>query len=118
MKELPVFDPEPLRDLLAMGVSPALVQELITLFQEDVPIRMALLRSALTAQDARQTQMEAHQLKGAVGNLGLTRFADLASRIEAMAQAGRLELAPALADGLPATYEEARRALAKAHPPA
>ena len=116
MNELPVLDPQPLRDLLEMGVAPALIQELITLFQEDVPTHVAVLRSALTALDGRQTRMEAHQLKGALGNLGLARFADLASRIEACAMADHLDMAPILAEALPAAYEEALVALRKAHP--
>ena len=116
MNDLPVLDPQPLRDLLEMGVAPALIQELITLFQEDVPTHMAVLRSALTALDGRQTRMEAHQLKGALGNLGLIRFADLASRIEACAMADQLDMAPVLAEALAAAYEEALVALRKAHP--
>jgi len=116
LNDLPVLDPLPLRDLLEMGVSPTLIQELIALFQEDVPIRMAVLRTALAASDARQTRMEAHQLKGALGNLGLVRFADLASRIEACVLAGHLDQAPLLAEALPAAYEEALEALLQAHP--
>ena len=116
MNDLPVLDPQPLRDLLEMGVAPALIQELITLYQEDVPTHMAVLRSALTALDGRQTRMEAHQLKGALGNLGLIRFADLASRIEACAMADQLDMAPVLAEALAAAYEEALVAQLKAHP--
>ena len=118
MNDLPVLDPKPLRDLLDLGAAPELIHELITLVQEDVPIRMAMLRTALAASDAQQIMMEAHQLKGALGNLGLVRFADLASRIEACAREGHLEGAPLLAEALPAAYDEALRALAAAYPPA
>ncbi len=114
----PVLDPQPLRDLLDLGAAPALVQELIVLFQEDVPTRLALLRTALAAGDGRQTGMEAHQLKGALSSLGLVRFAELASRIEACVLAGQLELAPAMAEALPAAYEEALQALKSAYPTA
>jgi HPt (histidine-containing phosphotransfer) domain-containing protein len=114
--DLPVLDPKPLRDLLDIGASPELVQELIAMFQEDVPTRLALLNSALAAGDAAQTLMEAHQLKGSVGNLGLARFADLATRIETQAREGQLELAPRLAEALPAAFEEALRALRAAFP--
>jgi HPt (histidine-containing phosphotransfer) domain-containing protein len=116
LNDLPVLDPQPLGDLLAIGASPALVQELISLFQEDVPIRMAILRTALAALDARQTLMEAHQLKGALGNLGLVRFADLASRIESCAREGHLGEVPTLVEALPAAYDEALLALQLAYP--
>ena len=118
MNDLPILDPRPLRDLLDMGASPALIQELIALFQEDVPTHMAVLRTALAASDGRQTMMEAHQLKGALSNMGLVRFADLASRIEACIVANQMELAPSLAEALPAAYEEALEALQQAHPQA
>ena len=116
MSELPVLDPRPLQDLLQMGATPALVQELISLVEEDVPTRMAVLRTSLAASDGRQAAAEAHQLKGALSNLGLVRFADLAARIEACIQAGHLAEAPFLAEGLPAAYQEALRALKQAHP--
>ena len=60
--------------------------------------------------------MEAHQLKGALSNLGLARFADLASQIESHAREGRLDQAFRLAEGLPAAYEEALHALNTAYP--
>ncbi len=118
MNDLPVLDPQPLRDLLDLGASPVLVHELITLFQEDVPARLALLQSALCARDVQQTMMEAHQLKGALSNLGLVRFAELVSRIEAPARQGHLDDLPVLADALPSAYEEALAALHSAFPEA
>lgn len=116
MSDLPILDPQPLCDLLAIGAAPALIQELIGLFQEDVLTRLVLLRTALAAGDAERTAAEAHQVKGAASNLGLVRFADLAARIEMHAQQGRLEGVPPLAEALPAAYEEALRALITAFP--
>jgi len=116
LNQLPILDPRPLRDLLELGASPALIQELIVLFQEDVPTRLALLRAALAAGDGRQTRMEAHQLKGALSNMGLARFAELASGIEACVLEDHLERAPALAEGLPAAYDDALQALKQAYP--
>jgi HPt (histidine-containing phosphotransfer) domain-containing protein len=113
---LPVLDPKPLRDLLEMGASAELAQELIALFQEDVPMRLGLLKAALDGGDAGQALAEAHQLKGSLGNLGLLRFADLAARLEAQVRSGRLDLAPALAEAMPGAYEEALRALQEAFP--
>ena len=116
MSDLPVLDPKPLQDLLDLGADADLILELIALFQEDVPVHMAALRRALDAADAEQVLHEAHQLKGALGNLGLARFADLAGRIEAQAREGNLEQAPALVEAFPAAFEEAVQALAAAFP--
>jgi HPt (histidine-containing phosphotransfer) domain-containing protein len=115
VSDLPILDPQPLQDLLNLGGSAGLIQELIALFQEDVPIHMAILKTALDASDAPQVLMEAHQLKGALGNLGLVRFADLASRIEAHAREGHLQQAPRVAEVLPAAFEEALHALNTAY---
>lgn len=118
VNDLPVLDPHPLRDLLGLGASLALVHELISLFQEDVPARLGLLNQALGALDAQQVMMEAHQLKGALGNLGLARFAELAARIEAQAREGQMEQVPKLAEALPAAYAEALAALRSEFPEA
>ena len=116
MNDLPVLDPRLLQDLLGFGAPLGLVQELLTLFQEDVPVRIAALRMALGSLDAEQALQEAHQLKGSLANMGLVRFADVAARIEVYAREGHLEQAPALAELLPAAYEEALLALNKAFP--
>jgi HPt (histidine-containing phosphotransfer) domain-containing protein len=116
LDDLPIFDPKPLHDLLNLGGSAEVIQELIALFQEDVPLHLALLKTAMGAVDGPKIMMEAHQLKGALGNLGLARFADLAARIEALALEGHLEQVPRLADTLTAAYEEALQALNAAFP--
>lgn len=118
MSDLPILNPKPLQDLLDLGAPLGLIQELITMFQEDVPARIGVLHMALGSLDGDQTLQEAHQLKGTLANLGLERFADLASRIEAHAREGRLEQAPALAATLPEAYEQALLALKEAFPEA
>lgn len=116
MPDLPILDPRPLQDLLGIGAGPDLVQELIGLLQEDAPPRLVILRAALAAADDATVIQEAHQLKGALGNLGLQRFADLAARIEAHVRDGHREPARELAEALPAAYEEALEALKEAFP--
>jgi HPt (histidine-containing phosphotransfer) domain-containing protein len=101
-----------------MGAEPGLVQELIDLLKEDVPPRLVSLRKALEASDEASALQEAHQLKGALGNLGLQRFADLARCIEEHVRGGRWESARSLAQGLPAAYEEALATLRSAFPEA
>jgi HPt (histidine-containing phosphotransfer) domain-containing protein len=116
LSDMPILDPGPLDDLLNLGGSPGLVHELIDLFVEDVPVRLAILKTALDASDAPQAMMEAHQLKGALSNMGLVRFADLVSRIEAQAREGRLEQVPGIAEIFSAAFEEALHALNKTYP--
>ena len=118
MPDLPTLDPRPLQELLDIGAGPDLVQELVGRLKEDAPPRLVTLRAALEAADDATVIQEAHQLKGALGNMGLQRFADLAARIEAHVRDGRREPARALAEALPAAYEEALAALQDAFPKA
>ncbi|MDP1830746.1 MAG: Hpt domain-containing protein [Geothrix sp.] len=118
MNDLPILDPRPLRDLLDIGAGMELVQELVGLLKEDAPPRLLTLRAAVEAADDETAVHEAHQLKGALGNLGLQRFAELAAQVEAHVHAGRRDSARALAESLPAAYEEALAALQEAFPKA
>jgi HPt (histidine-containing phosphotransfer) domain-containing protein len=116
VSELPILDAQPLRDLLELGAEDGLLQELIALYQEDVPPRMVALREGLATGDLNGILHEAHQMKGALSNLGLLRFANMAARIEAEARAGSLQEAPRLIEALPAAYEEGLAAFKQAFP--
>ena len=116
MSELPILDPQPLQDLLDLGAETGLVQELIALYVEDVPPRIQAVQEGLVTGDLAKILMEAHQMKGALSNLGLVRFADLAARIEGEARAGRLEATPAIIPTLASAYDEALAAMNQAFP--
>ena len=116
MSDRPILDPQPLRDLLDIGAPASLIQELIALFQEDVPERLGRLDKALGTEDLAAAAVEAHTLKGALGSLGLQRSMDLMASLECAARAGRLAETVALAQGLPAAYAEALRALLATFP--
>lgn len=115
---LPVLDPRPLRDLLEMGADPDLVPELVGLLRADAPVRQAALWKALEAVDQEAAAREAHQLKGALGTLGLLRLADQVGRMEACFRSARWEEARHLLEAFPAGYEEALAALLAAFPEA
>jgi HPt (histidine-containing phosphotransfer) domain-containing protein len=116
LNEPPLLDPHPLNDLLAMGASSDLVRELIDLFGADVPPRLAVLQAAANSRDAQAIFHEAHQLKGASGNLGLRRFADLAARLEPEAQAASWARAGELVDDLSTAFGASLQALDQAFP--
>ena len=118
MSELPILDPQPLRDLLDLGAEEGLIQELIGMFQEDIPPRLEALRAGLASGDMTKIMMESHQMKGALSNLGLVRFAEMAALIETEARAGILDRTQATTESLPAAYDEALAALQQAFPSA
>ncbi len=116
MNDLPVLDPHPLQELLDIGAGLELVQELIGILREDVPLRMTLMQSGLATKDPEKVMMEAHQLKGSAGNLGLLRLAELARQIEVEARAGQLVHVPAWLEAMPGALEEGLAALGQAFP--
>lgn len=116
MSLLPVLDPRQLRSLLDLGVEPALIQELVDLVEADVPPRLANLEAALATGDAACIVAEAHHLKGSLGNMGLSRFGDLARRLEEHGREGRVAEAAVLVAALPDAYREALAALREAFP--
>ncbi len=116
VSDLPLFDPAQLRSLLELGAEPALVQELIGLYEADAPERIAALADAAARGDAGRLMAEAHHLKGSLGNLGLVSFAELAKCLETAGREGRLEGVAALVAALPAAHAEGLAALKTAFP--
>ena len=113
---LPTLDPRQLRSLLDLGAEPALIQELVGLFEADVPPRLVALTSALADGHAAGVVEEAHHLKGSLGNMGLVRFADLATRLEEVAREGRMAEAIPFVSAMPEAYREALAALKAVFP--
>lgn len=62
-------------------------KEIRTIWVEDVPQMLESVRSALASRDAEKLRRAAHALKGASSNVGATRVAESARRIEADAPA-------------------------------
>jgi HPt (histidine-containing phosphotransfer) domain-containing protein len=65
-----------------------LLQELIVLFLDDAPQRLARLRAAAAGHDLPALAQATHTLKGAIGNLCAMRAFDVAQRLESLAHAG------------------------------
>ena len=73
-----------------LGGDEDLAREVFTLFQQDGPVYLARIRSAIDAGDATALQAAAHALKGAAGNLSAGPTADAARELELLAQSGDL----------------------------
>jgi len=87
------------------GDAPGLLGEIVGLFTADCPQRLAELRRALAAGDARQAERAAHAVKGAVGNFFAAAPGATARRIEELARAGDVAGAEALRPTLEAQVE-------------
>lgn len=60
------------------------MQELIGIYLDDAPTQLKKLREAVAAADPGRTSSVAHRLKGASGNLGAERLAELCHRLEVL----------------------------------
>jgi len=90
MSGLPVLDPATLDRLRALNEpgEPDIVNELLTLFLDDAPARLAAVAAAQEAGDAQGLQRGAHGLKGAAANVGALRLQALCHRLEEVGRLG------------------------------
>lgn len=68
-----------------------LLGEIVALFLEDCPRRLAEIREAIQGGSAEQLKMAAHTLKGSVGNFGAQHAYGLSFQLEQMGGKGEFE---------------------------
>lgn len=90
--------------------APALIAELVQIFEEDAPKRLEELEQALARNSPEDATGAAHALKGGVSNLGLVRLAAIAKDAERLGRERQLEAIQPL---LPRLQEEFQAALAE-----
>jgi PAS domain S-box-containing protein len=78
-----------------LGDDRALFDDVITIFLDDCPRRLAAIKTAVDLADATQIEETAHVLKGAAGNLSATRLFDAAQTLERIGAKKRLGAAEA-----------------------
>jgi PAS domain S-box-containing protein len=94
---------------LATGQS--MLPSIIGIFFESTPPILADARAALEKSDAQRLSRAVHTLKGSCANFGARRLRGLCERIEAVADGGEIDSAPALLEEASAEYERVRAAL-------
>jgi len=84
MAELPLIDPEAIENLRALnlGDNDEFLREIIGIFLEDTPQRMAELDQSLAANDVPTFTRAAHSIKGSSSNLGTLRLREIAEKLE------------------------------------
>ena len=73
-----------------LGNDDALVAEVIQLFLDDCPVRMAALAAAVDARDAATVRRAAHAIKGAASNFFASGVVKTAAALEMLAAGGDL----------------------------
>jgi two-component system, sensor histidine kinase and response regulator len=65
--------------------------ELIDIYKQDTPRRLAALRQALEQADFEALRREAHTLKSSSAQLGAMEISNMAKDMEALARAGKID---------------------------
>lgn len=86
--------------------------DLVAMFVDEIPLRMAGLRECFQAGDREQLGTLAHQLKGASGSYGFEPLSPLAARLETAARQNEPE--EAMRQALEALIEMSARLRADA----
>jgi CheY-like chemotaxis protein len=105
-----VIDPTTLSSLSTLG-GQDMLDEILTLFVQDTPARIASLDAALREADTLRVRREAHALKGSCRSLGAVRMGALCDAIERSATSGEMDTTGALIDDLERTFRSVQTEL-------
>jgi HPt (histidine-containing phosphotransfer) domain-containing protein len=83
----------------------------MTVYLEDAPCQIEVLKEALQKRDPETLQRQAHTLKGASANVGALRIQETALRMEEAGGKGDLEKAAHLLKGVEKEFEDFKAAL-------
>lgn len=108
-----VLDQAVLEELLSYADDgdPELLLDLIQMFLDDSPSKVAAVEQALETGDFEKAERAAHSLKGSSGTLGARLVQDVCELLQVSTRNQRLEESQALAPRLVTEYEQADAAL-------
>jgi len=110
----PVIDPQAIEDLRALNPEdPAFLRELIDLFVQDVPGRIAEIEQGLANKDAALLTRAAHTIKGSCSNFGATSLREASHAMELQGKASDFAGAAASLPTLRAEFAQVVEALQK-----
>ena len=101
-----------LRQLTPPG-EPDVLAEVLELFLQEVPRRIAKLRAAWAAGDAAELHKAAHSLKGSAGNIGAQALYAVCCQLDDRGLAGDLADAKPLIDALVGEYARVEVAIGR-----
>jgi HPt (histidine-containing phosphotransfer) domain-containing protein len=113
MTDLPVLDRATLDRLRRLG-GDALARQMVALFREAAPQRVAAARAALVAGDLAAVARAAHAMVSNAGNVGGMEVVACARALDEAGSAGRSAEVAELVARLDAAYERLVAALAEA----
>ena len=113
MPDDPIIDPQAIANLRELSPDGAqeFLCELIGVYLEDTPLRLADLDRALAGQDAGALGKAAHTIKGSSSNFGAGRLSKLAQQLELQGKSGNISAAAPLCAQLHVEYDLVAAAL-------
>lgn len=108
-----ILDPEAIENLRALGDEgdDTFLREIISIYLEDVPQRLADLRSARGSEDRPLYVRSAHTIKGSSANVGALEMRALAEKLEHRAKVEPLSALDAELTEIEAAFTRTRDAL-------
>lgn len=118
MSDLPVIDPQSLENLRALNPddNDEFLREIVTIYLEDTPQRIAELEQSLAAGDTPKFTRAAHSIKGSSSNLGAMIVRGVAEKLEHQSAKEGLGNVGELLTTLKAEFARARAELSKLLP--
>ena len=87
------------------------LRDLIQIYLDDAPKRIAEIEQSLADKDARRLTMAAHSLKGSSSNFGAADLRAVSERIERLGRDGHLSEVPAQMPALKVEFARVKEAL-------
>ena len=111
----PVLDMSVVEELLSFSDDgdPELLMDLIQMFLEDGPAKVAAVQEGLAAGDFEKAERAAHSLKGSSGNLGARGLQNVCEELQLATRYHKLDDSKRLAPQLTQRFAEAEVALKK-----
>jgi histidine phosphotransfer protein HptB len=118
MSDLPIIDPEAIASLkdLNPGDDGAFLKEILGIYVEDTPKRLAELRTFLASGDAAAFTRAAHTIKGSSANVGALALRSAAERLESVSKREGLAAVSALVTECEAQFARAKAELDRMFP--
>lgn len=110
-----LIDPQAIENLRSLnpGDNDEFLREIVAIYMEDTPVRIAELDQSLAAADVPKFTRAAHSVKGSSANLGAIGVRAIAEKLEHQAQSHGLNDVAQLVLALKAEFARAQTAFAE-----
>lgn len=120
MADLPVIDLQSIENLRSLnpGDNDEFLREIVAIYLEDTPLRIAELEQSLAANDVPKFTRAAHSVKGSSANLGAMTVRAVAEQLEHRSAKEGIEDVAALLASLKVEFARAQAEFSKLVSPA